>query len=185
MSATDAVHALLTTLFMGAAGYAVRHALGPPGSAWRARVDHLLHAAMAMAMAAMPWGPMLPHTGQTVLFTAALWFPLTPVRRPGESLPAATARRLPYALGMVAMVWMLRTPPATHHAPAVGESTTGSLVTAALALCLLTCALRSLTRDMPALRTRSNTSGVLPRPYGHFWDGSTALGSAIMLVMPH
>lgn len=186
MSATAAVHALLTTLFVGAAGYAVRYALGPPGSAWRGRVDHLLHAAMAVAMAAMPWGPLLPRTGQTVLFTAAaLWFPLTPVRRPGEPLQAATARRLPYALGMAAMVWMLHSPHATHHAPATVESTTGSLVTAALALCLLTCALCSLTRDMPGLRATSDTPGILLRPYGHFWDGSTALGTAIMLVMPH
>ncbi|GGJ61300.1 DUF5134 domain-containing protein [Streptomyces brasiliensis] len=172
MSATDAVHALLTALFVGAAAYAVRHALETPGAAWRGRVDHLLHAAMAVAMAAMPWGPTLPRTGQTVFFTAAaLWFPLTPVRRPRESLPAATARRLPYALGMAAMVWMLRTPHATHHAPAEGESTTGSLVTAALALCLLTCALRSLTRDMPVTTTRASscgrtaTSGTARRPW--------------------
>lgn len=188
MNATDTVHALLTTLFACAAGYAVRHAFLPPGSAWRGRVDHLLHAAMAVAMAAMPWGPTPPRTAQAVFFTAAaLWFPLTAVRRPRESHLAETARRLPYALGMAAMVWMLRTPHATHHAPAVGASTAGSLVTAALALCLLACALRSLTRDMPTLRATSDPSGVLPspRPYGHFWDGSMALGTAIMLVMPH
>jgi hypothetical protein len=62
------------------------------------------------------------------------------------------------------------------------RTTTGSLVATALALCLLTCALCSLTRDMPRLRATSDTPGILLRPYGHFWDGSTALGTAIM---PH
>jgi hypothetical protein len=38
---------------------------------------------------------------------------------------------------------------------------------------------------MPRLRATSDTPGILLRPYGHFWDGSTALGTAIMLVMPH
>ncbi|MFE2092089.1 DUF5134 domain-containing protein [Streptomyces sp. NPDC059460] len=175
MSATDVVHALLTTLFAGAAVYAARHALRAPGPAWRGRVDHFLHAAMAVAMAAMLWRPTLPRTAHAVFFTAAaLWFTLTPVRRAGESHLVATARRLPYALGMAAMVWMLRTPHVMHHhAPAVRESSSGSLVTAALALCLLAWALRSLTRHMPTLRTVPDVSGVLPhpRPYGHFWDG--------------
>ncbi|MFJ8024760.1 DUF5134 domain-containing protein [Streptomyces sp. NPDC096311] len=184
MNAADTVHALLTALFVGAAGYAVRHACAPSGGAWRGRVDHFLHAAMAVAMAAMPWGPVPSRMGQTVLFTAAaLWFPLTPVRRAGESRSAATVRRLPSALGMTAMVWMLRTahaPHALHHAPPAG-----SRVAVLLALCLLVCALWSLTRDMPVLRAGPGTSAVLRSPYGHFWDGSMALGAAVMLVMPH
>lgn len=186
MSAADTVRALLTVLFGGAAVHAARHAFRPARLAWRGRVDHFLHAAMAVAMAAMPWGPLLPRTGQTVLFTAAVaWFALTPGRHLREPRPAAVVQRLPSALGMAAMVWMLRTPHATHHAPAMGGSSTVPLVSATLALCLLTCALRSLTRDMPALRATPHTSRVLPRPYGHFWDGSTALGTAIMLLMPH
>ncbi|MFD8565487.1 DUF5134 domain-containing protein [Streptomyces sp. NPDC059639] len=186
MSSTGAEHALLTALFAGAALYAVCHVFAPPGPAWRDRVDHLLHAAMALAMAAMLWGATLPRTPQAVVFTAAaLWFTLTPARRPGEPLAAAAARRLPSVLGMAAMVWMLRTPHGTHHAPATAAPQTGSPVTTALALCLLTCALRSLTRDMPALRATSRTPTVLPRPYGHFWDGSMTLGTAIMLIMPH
>ncbi|MFJ9123484.1 DUF5134 domain-containing protein [Streptomyces sp. NPDC102340] len=186
MSSTDAVHALLTALFVGAALYAVRHVLAPAGPVRRGRVDHLLHAAMSLAMAAMPWGPTLPRTAQTVFFSAAaLWFAFAPVCRPGEARAAATARRLPSALGMAAMVWMLRTPHGSHHAPTVTAQQSGSLGTTALALCLLTCALRSLTRDMPVLRATSRTSAVLPRPYGHFWDGAMALGTAVMLVMPH
>lgn len=44
MSATNAVHALLTTLFAGAAIHAVRHALLPRGPAWRDRFYRFLHA---------------------------------------------------------------------------------------------------------------------------------------------
>ncbi|GAA2332106.1 DUF5134 domain-containing protein [Streptomyces kunmingensis] len=187
MSSLNVVHALLTALFGGAALYAVRHALAADGHAWRVRVDHLLHAAMALAMAAMPWGPTPARNAQAVFFTvAALWFTCTPTRRPRESRPAALVRRLPSALGMAAMVWMLRTPHTLHHAPtAMTESRTGSPVTAALALCLLGCALRSLTRSIPALWTAAHPVGGLPRPYRHFWDGSMALGTAIMLIMPH
>ncbi|MEU2672054.1 DUF5134 domain-containing protein [Streptomyces sp. NPDC007164] len=128
MSSTDTVYALLTTLLTGAALYAVHHALAPDGPAWRGRVDHLLHAATAGDAV----GPSLPQTAQTLLYSvAAVWFTLVPACRPGESRPDATARRLPSALGMAAMVWMLRTPHGTHHAPAVAAPHSGSPVTAA------------------------------------------------------
>ncbi|MFI6880004.1 DUF5134 domain-containing protein [Streptomyces sp. NPDC050400] len=186
MSSTDVVHALLTALFTGAALYAVRHVIAPGRPAPREYVDHLLHAAMALAMAAMPWGPPLSRTPQTVLFAAgAVWFTLTPARRPGESRATAAARRLPSALGMAAMVWMLRNPHGTQHAAALAAPRTAALVTPVLALCLLVCALRALTRDMPSLRATPRPAAVLPLPYGHFWDGSMALGTAVMLVMPH
>ncbi|MGW0085811.1 DUF5134 domain-containing protein [Streptomyces sp. NPDC003393] len=188
MSAPDTVHALLTTLFVGAALYEARRALVPATPARHGRVDHVLHAAMAAAMAAMPWGPSLPRTARSVFFTAAAaWFVLTPVCRAGESHLVAAARRLPHALDMAAMVWMLRVPHDMHHAMALKEPSTGSPVTAALALCLLTRALRSLTRDLPTLTTGPEVPDALPpaRPYGHFWDGSMALGTVITLVMPH
>jgi hypothetical protein len=56
-----------------------------------------------------------------------------------------------------------------------------------LVLYLLGCALRSLTREMPAPRCTADRrdSGTQRDPYGHFWDGSMALGTVIMLLMYH
>ncbi|MFJ9034019.1 DUF5134 domain-containing protein [Streptomyces sp. NPDC102274] len=213
MSVPDVLYVMLTALFAAAALRGLRHGVLSPRSGWRSRIDHLLHAVMALAMAAMPWGWGLPETAQTTFFAAAaLWFPLTAVRRRHESRLAATAGRLPYAVGMAAMAWMVRMPhatagpstqtqagglPAAHQAPhlarSVGESRAGDVVTAALALCLLACALRSLTRDMPILRSTTETVDTadtvdLSTPsesYRHFWDGFMALGTVVMLLMPH
>ncbi|MGW5480342.1 DUF5134 domain-containing protein [Streptomyces sp. NPDC004008] len=204
MSAADVVHWMLTTLFAAGAVRALRHGVLARSSGWRSRVDHVLDTAMALGMAVMPWtsGHMLPELPPTVFFAAAaLWFLLTPVRRAQESTLVAITRRLPHAAGMAAMAWMtyLTAGPShetlaeglspAHHVAHVGHSTGakgGDLITGVLALYLLACALRSLTRDMPTLRGASGTVDVATSmcgPYNHFWPGSMALGTAIMLLM--
>ncbi|MGP4052021.1 DUF5134 domain-containing protein [Streptomyces sp. 2A115] len=210
MSATDVVYCVLTALFAAAAVHGLRHGVLSRSAGWRGRVDHLLHTAMALAMAVMPWswGRALPELPQTAFFAAAaLWFPLTAVSHRQESRLAATARRLPYAAGMAAMAWMTHSTagrshetlagglPAAHHAAQLGhpagESRAGDTVTAVLALYLLACALWSLTRDMPTLRTAADTvvdsvdASTVKQPYGRFRDGSMTLGTVIMLLMPH
>ncbi|WP_089105531.1 DUF5134 domain-containing protein [Streptomyces hyaluromycini] len=205
MSATDVVYCMLTALFTAAAVRALRHALVSRSLGWRSRVDHLLHTAMALAMAVMPWncGPGLPELPQTVFFAAAaLWFPLTAAGCPQRSRPTATARRLPYAVGMAAMAWMTLSMASPSHEPvaeglpserqavnlghSAGESKAGTVVTGVLALYLLVSALRSLTRGMPTLRGVSDAVAIptgTRGPYGGFWDGSMALGTVIMLLV--
>ncbi|MDT0469137.1 DUF5134 domain-containing protein [Streptomyces gibsoniae] len=204
MSAADVVHWMLTALFAAGAVHALRDGVLARSSGWRSRVDHVLDIAMALAMAMMPWtsGYMLPRLPQTVFFAAAaLWFPLTAVRRAQKSGLVDIARRLPHAAGMAAMAWMTYLTAGSshetlaegissaHHTAHVGHSTGvkgGDLVTGVLALYLLVCALRSLTRDMPPLCGASGTVDVATSmcgPYNHFWHGSMALGTAIMLLM--
>ncbi|MER7693287.1 hypothetical protein [Streptomyces sp. NPDC097610] len=62
MSAIDVVSCMLTALFTAAAVRALRAAPVSRSLGRRSRVDHLLHTAMALAMAVMPWncGPRLP-----------------------------------------------------------------------------------------------------------------------------
>ncbi|RPE46024.1 uncharacterized protein DUF5134 [Streptomyces sp. Ag109_O5-1] len=207
MSATEVVPCMLTALFAAAAVRALRQAVLTRAPGCRSRIDHLLHAAMALAMAVMPWswGSALPGLPQSVFFAcAALWFPLTAVRSGRERQLSATARRLPYAVGMAAMTWMSyraaghshqtmaegvpTADPALHLGHSLGQSRAGSVVTGVLALYLLTCALRSLTRDMPALRKTAEASGTstcLKGACNRFWDGVTALGTVVMLLMAH
>ena len=207
MSATDVVYGVLTALFAAAAIGALRHGALSRSAGWRSRVDHFLHTAMALTMAMMPWswGRMLPEAPLTALFAAAaLWFPLSAVSRCEKSVLTATAQRLQYTAGMAAMAWMTHSMafrshetlaeglPAAHQAThlghSAGESTAGNAVIGALSLYLLVCALRSLTRDMPALRRTSNAERISTRiaqPFGHFWDGSMTLGTVIMLLMHH
>ncbi|MFJ8027878.1 DUF5134 domain-containing protein [Streptomyces sp. NPDC096311] len=183
MSATDVVCCMLTALFTAGAVHALRCGLLARGSGWRSRGDHLLHSVMALAMAVMPWngGGMLPEAQTTFFAAAALWFPLTAVSRHRQFELTDVTRRLPYAAGMAAMAWMTR----------LGHSTgsmAGDVVTGVLALYLLACALRSLTRDMPMLCRASGTadsSTSIRAPYTHFWHGSMALGTVIMLLMHH
>jgi hypothetical protein len=109
MSATEVVDYMLTALFTAAAVRALRQGVLTRTRACRSRVDHLLHAAMALAMAVMPWswGRALPELPQSVFFAAAaLWFPLTAVSRHRQFELTDVARRLPYAVGMTAMAWM-------------------------------------------------------------------------------
>ncbi|WP_369226956.1 DUF5134 domain-containing protein [Streptomyces sp. R39] len=205
----DVVHVMLTMLFALAAVHALRHGVRSPGTGCRDRVDHLLHFAMAVAMAAMAWSPGRPLYGRTmtVLFTAAaLWFPLTALCRRTADTAAAIAGRLQPAAGMAAMAWMLRTPhgravpshetlaggvPVAHHGAALGHtagaSATGEWGTGLLAVYLLVCAMRSLTRPMPSLRcaTAATHRAAATDPYGHLRDGAMTLGTAVMVLMPH
>jgi len=185
MSATDVLHGMLTALFAASAVYALRHAVLAGSSGWRDRGDQFLHTVMASAMAVMPWHRVgdVPPPGQTVFFAAAaLWFPLTGVlsrRGPG---PADLARRSPYAVGMAAMAWM----PLRHSG--VADVRTGDLITGVLTLCLLAYALRSLTRDMPGFHGASvggDVSTGIGGPVDRFWHGSTAMGTAIALLLHH
>ena len=185
MSTTDVVPGMLTVLFAASAVYTLWHAVLPRGSGWRGRGDQLLHTVMASAMAVMPWHGVgeVQARGQTVFFAAAaLWFPLTAVLdRRGPGL-GDLARRSPYAVGMAAMAWM----PMRHTG--VTDARTGDLVTAVLTLCLLAYALRSLTRDMPGLQGASGGAGAstdIGGPVDRFWHGSTAMGTAVMLLMHH
>ncbi|MFJ9563938.1 DUF5134 domain-containing protein [Streptomyces fuscichromogenes] len=207
MSATEAVHCMLTALFAVAAVRMLRQAVVTWTRGRRGRVDRLLHAAMALAMAVMPWhwAGAVPELPQSVFFAgAALWFPLTAVRSGQERRSAATARRLPYAVGMAAMTWMsyraadhahltmAEGVPAAQQAMylghSMGGSRTDSAVTGVLALYLLACSLRSLTRGMPVLRGSaevSDDSTSLADAWDGFWDGMMALGTVVMLLMPH
>ncbi|MEU5597791.1 DUF5134 domain-containing protein [Streptomyces sp. NPDC020298] len=181
MSATDVVYCMLTALFASVAVRALRYALVSRRLRWRSRVDHLLHTAMALAMAVMPWncGFALPELPLAAFFTAAaLWFPLAPAGRCRQSGLTATAQRLPYAAGMAAMAWMTLSMAGPSHKP--------PMVTGVLSLYLLAYALWSLTRGMPTLRGVSAAAAMSTSTngrYGYFWDGSMALGTVIMLLM--
>ncbi|WUJ83314.1 DUF5134 domain-containing protein [Streptomyces sp. NBC_00377] len=124
--------------------------------------------------------------GQIVLgghpVAGALWFPLTSVLSRRGSRLVRLVRRSPYAVGMLAMAWM----PVRHDG--LTDARTGDAITGVLALCLLAYALRSLTRDMPGLGGASGRVGVstgIGGPCDRFWHGSTAMGTAIMLLMRH
>ncbi|MEV7141630.1 DUF5134 domain-containing protein [Streptomyces tauricus] len=173
---------MLTLLFVLVAAHELRHVTGASVPGHRDRVDHLLHAAMALAMAAMPWslGRALPEDAMTALFAAAaLWFPLAATGRRTAHRALAIADRLPYAAAMAAMVWMLR----TRH-DATGPAAT---ITVVLALYLLVCALRSLTRPMPALGSAGSAARYTAArsPVANICEGAMALGTAVMLLMPH
>lgn len=209
LTPVDVVHVMLTALFALAVVQALWHRARWPGAGRRDRVDHVLHAAMALVMAAMPWsvGRSLSGRGTTAVLTlAALWFPLTASRRRTVSAATDLVGRLPHAVGMAAMAWL----PRTHHgmampphetlaagAPAAyGTSTAGhatgapapaAWVAGLLTAYLLACAVRSLTRPMPSLRSTPSAArrAAAADPYGHVRDGATALGTALMLLMPH
>ncbi|MFD5631152.1 DUF5134 domain-containing protein [Streptomyces sp. NPDC127072] len=199
---------LLTVLFTVVAVHGLWHAL-PADSGWRGRGDRFLHAAMAVAMAVMPWGwgRRLPVGAMTVFFVAAaLWFPLVAIGRSGVRVNAIVGRS-PHVAGMAAMVWMLHAP---HHAAVrgdgnptgaslptaghfaasehvTGSAVTGQAVTASLTAFLLGCAMWSLTRPMPPLRAvvGGAGAGAAVEPYRQVREGAMALGTAVMLVMPH
>jgi hypothetical protein len=210
MSAVDTVHCMLAALFTAAAVHGLHRVVASRDAGWRERVDHLLHTVMALAMAVMPWGwgGWWHHPAQVVFFlAAALWFPLTAVRRQRGPLLRAVAGRLPFTAGMAAMAWMAwqgyAVAGASHEVLAGGStlahpagagrhvaptSDLAQTVTAALALILLASALAWLIRIMPDLcadvaspPTDSDGDGL----YGRFWHGAMALGTAIMLFMPH
>ncbi|MFJ3416041.1 DUF5134 domain-containing protein [Streptomyces sp. NPDC086082] len=198
------VHSLLTLLFVVVLLHGLARDVGTRGTGFRVRADQLLRTAMVVAMAAMPWidlgaGPAAAATGA---FTGgALWF-LLPLGRPVGGAAAAVAHRLPHAAGMAAMAWMLHGPhtaaghdhleaAAAHltapDGPASAPLHDGSAGTPALACGLLVYALWSLTRPMPSLRSAASAArrAAAATPARHVGEGAMALGTAVMLVLPH
>ncbi|MBW8738015.1 MAG: DUF5134 domain-containing protein [Streptomyces turgidiscabies] len=202
------VHCMLTLLFVVVVLHGLARDVRAPGPGCRDRADRLLHAAMAGAMAAMPWihvraGPAAMASG--VFTVGAVWF-LVPVGHRAVKGTAAMAHRLPHAAGMAAMAWMLRVPhpgtaPPHEHLGAASEYAAGPralgtdplhvhggwAITLSLASCLLAYALWSLTRPMPSLRSAVSAGrrAAAATPSRHVTDGAMALGTAVMLVLPH
>ncbi|MEU9317249.1 DUF5134 domain-containing protein [Streptomyces sp. NPDC048295] len=175
----DVEHGLLTVLFALVAAHELWQGLRARGIGSRARVDHFLHGVMAAAMTVMPWSPGHRLSGRTgaLLFTAAaLWFLMTGFDRRAAHAVAAIGARLPSAVGMAAMAWMLR--PSHDRDP---------VVTAVLTAYLLGCALWSLTRPMPSFRSVTEHAHRTAEadPYARTRHGAMALGTALMLLMPH
>ncbi|MEU3509636.1 DUF5134 domain-containing protein [Streptomyces longwoodensis] len=192
-------------LFAVAAVHALGQLRRPVSRKTHDRVDHVLHAVMGLAMVLMLWirAGEPASTAMTFFFLAAgLWFPLTAAGL-WHGRVSKVAGRLPHALGMAAMVWMLHTPqegagPAHRHtagghswarppglvAPAEGA---GPSVTVVLASCLLGCALWSLTRPMPGMgpAVTATRLAAAAKPFRYVRDGATALGTAVMLLLPH
>ncbi|MER8047306.1 DUF5134 domain-containing protein [Streptomyces sp. NPDC094032] len=198
----DVEHGLLTVLFCLVAAHALWQGLRPGGAGRSERADHFLHAAMGGAMAVMPWGPGRTLSGRTavLLFTAAaVWFLLPrPARRTAHATAALTAR-LPAAAGMAAMAWMLR-PSHGHQHAATGHfghvtahPVQDTVVTTVLTSYLLGYAIWSLTRTMTPPLPAATTATAAARahaaattdPYGPTRHGAMALGTALMLLMPH
>ncbi|MER7926046.1 MULTISPECIES: DUF5134 domain-containing protein [unclassified Streptomyces] len=198
------VHCMLTLLFVVVLLHGLARDVGMRGTGFRVRADRLLRASMALSMAAMPWialGPG-PAAAATGVFTAgAVWFLLPLGRRVGGGT-AAVAHRLPHAAGMAAMVWMLRVPrtgPVHDHPGTAAPHLTGpdglgaaplhggAAGTLSLACGLLAYALWSLTRPMPALRSAVSAArrAAAATPAWHVGEGAMALGTAVMLVLPH
>jgi hypothetical protein len=200
------VHCLLTLLFTALLLPGLARCVGPPPAGLGARVDRLLAAAMAASMAAMPWVdvPAGPAAVASGFFTVgAVWF-LLPVGRRREAAGTATmAHRVPHAAGLAAMAWMLRVPHIgtgaahAHHGAAArptgpdasgaGVPLGGTVITLSLAFCLLAYALWSLNRPMPALRSAVSAArhAAAATPSRHVGEGAMALGTAVMLVLPH
>ncbi|MEV7074264.1 DUF5134 domain-containing protein [Streptomyces sp. NPDC093990] len=199
------VHCLLTLLFVAVLLQGPARGVGSPGTGLGVRVDRLLAAAMAASMAAMPWIDVRPGPAAVAggVFTAgAVWF-LLPAGRREARRRAAMTHRLPHAAGMAAMAWMLRVPhsgtgpahvhpeSATHFtgpdAPGAGVPLGSSVITLSLASCLLVYALWSLTRPMPSLRSAVSAArrAAAATPSRHVGEGAMALGTAVMLVLPH
>ncbi|MER7944571.1 DUF5134 domain-containing protein [Streptomyces sp. NPDC094458] len=183
---------MLTALFGAAAGYALRQCVSPRSAGWRSSGDHLLHTVMAAAMAVMPWHLHVPSPAVlTVFFAGAtLWFPVTAVMGGQAGRWMDAVRRFPDTVGMVAMAWMTHRETTPPRLVPIGQETgldAGNMVTAVLALYLLVCALRSLTQDMSVLRASRGPviSASISGPCTRFWQGSTAMGTAIMLFMHH
>lgn len=114
MIAATGLRWVLTLLFVVPALSAMWRT-GAPGRAGGGpdaveRVAHLLHAVMALAMAAMvwPWGMDLPAGPQIALFTlGAVWFVGVALARPASASRTQALRgALPHVVMMGAMAWM-------------------------------------------------------------------------------
>jgi hypothetical protein len=113
---------ILTAALVALTFHALWRAVRTSGAA--ERVSHLLHAAMAAAMAAMCWpqGMEMPAVPQVIFFVAAaLWFPAAAAAGGQESGGGSRSQRilatLPHTAVMAGMAWMLH---------AMGQSMDGS-----------------------------------------------------------
>ncbi|MCQ8836045.1 DUF5134 domain-containing protein [Streptomyces malaysiensis] len=110
MIAATGLRWILTVLFAAPVVYGVWRAV-LLGTEVADRLDHALHAAMGVLMAAMawPWGMHLPAQPQVVLFWAgALWFlAAAPFRAGDRSRFGAVLAAWPRVLMMGAMAWMV------------------------------------------------------------------------------
>ncbi|WP_367123334.1 DUF5134 domain-containing protein [Streptomyces phytohabitans] len=110
MIAATGLRWILTLLFAVPAAHALWCALRP-GARAAARVDHAVHAAMGVLMAAMAWprGMDLPAAPQIALFSVgALWFVVAaPFRTRGRTPLRTVLAAWPDVLTTAAMVWML------------------------------------------------------------------------------
>ncbi|MFE1934561.1 DUF5134 domain-containing protein [Streptomyces sp. NPDC059474] len=110
MIAATGLRWILTLLFAVSVLYGVWRAVLPV-TRHTEQVDHVLHAAMGVLMAAMawPWGMDLSAPPQIVLFSAgALWFvAAASFRTGGRSRGRAVLAIWPHAVMMGAMAWMV------------------------------------------------------------------------------
>ncbi|MEU2132198.1 DUF5134 domain-containing protein [Streptomyces sp. NPDC018352] len=112
MIAATGLRWILTLLFCALAVYGLWRAGTARSHPWIARIAHVLHAVMALAMFAMSWswGMDLPGTPQVIFFSAvAVWFVVAALVLPNgpESWVRALAGRLPHAVMTGAMAWMV------------------------------------------------------------------------------
>lgn len=111
MIAAAGLRWILTLLFAVSVVHGVWRAV-LPGTRVADRVDHTLHAAMGVLMAAMawPWGMDLSAAPQVVLFSAgALWFAVAALlrfRADGSRIAAVLAAG-PHVVMTAAMAWMV------------------------------------------------------------------------------
>ena len=128
MIAATGLRWILTLAFVAVALYGIWRASTPTPAA--ARVTHLLHALMALAMVAMawPWGMGLAAVPQIWFFgLAAAWLAAAAVLWPGTRKRAHAVRAaVPHVLMMAAMAWMLAAmdtamPGGTGGAPAMAD----------------------------------------------------------------
>ncbi|OEU86906.1 hypothetical protein DB35_25290 [Streptomyces abyssalis] len=112
MISAPGLRLILTAALAVLAVYALWRAVRAPRLA--GGVSHLLHAAMAVAMAVMCWpqGMDVPAVPQAVFFVAAaLWFPVAAVAGgpggTGRSRAQKVLAALPHTAVMAGMAWML------------------------------------------------------------------------------
>lgn len=156
---SDTVSLGVSTLFLVLAGVSLRHLLR--ARRWPQRVEHTLHLAMAVAMAAMPWPSWsaVPLAGWLILFGAsAAWFAWEGVRAAGRAglTGPGDALRVGNLLMAVVMVWMVLAMAAGDRTTAGHVPLTGALAWIGLVLvaALLVVATLALVDDGERIRSR-------------------------------
>ncbi|NEA38755.1 DUF5134 domain-containing protein [Streptomyces sp. SID11385] len=205
MIAATGLRWILTLLFVALAAYGLWRAVTARSHPWTARLAHVLHAVMALAMFAMAWewGMDLPATPQVLFFSAAAaWFLLIALALPNavESRGRALAAALPHAVMTAAMAWMVAAMSSgmsmdgmggghAHDMPGMDMSAPGALAAMTLsgtgdrwsaglfALALLALALWWLARGFDAGRFVPRTAN--PGRADGGIGGGTAAGGAV------